>query len=206
MLDNVGGMADHAGDEYRVIGKLEVLPQAPLMLMAGIGKLDGVGPGAYAQDRVSRGSPVQTAMRNCARDEGRSFEAGSQVLASNRCKLLSSKARVVSVAVNVGMISRRVRLREASASEPPMNCRKRIRRCQNRGVTLPPGSARGNPEACPSGIRHVGGAKLNQALARNVRTCAPMQRERSQAAQTARIRVPMRGTGAEQPVVGTKAL
>jgi len=29
-------------------------------------------------------SPVQTAMRNCTRDEGRSFEAGSQVLASNR--------------------------------------------------------------------------------------------------------------------------
>jgi len=86
--------------------------------------------------RVSRGSPVQTAMRNCTRDEGRSFEAGSQVLASNRCKLLSSKAMVVSVAVNVGRISRRVRLREASASEPPMNCRKRIRRCQNRGVTL----------------------------------------------------------------------
>jgi len=33
-----------------------------------------------------------------------------------------------------------------------------------------------------------------------------MQRERSQAAHTARIRVPMRGTGAEQLVVGTKAL
>src|SRR5215216_5214273 len=40
-----------------------------------------------------------------------------------------------------------------------MKCRKRIRRCQNRGVTRPPGSARGKPEACPSGIRHVGGAK-----------------------------------------------
>ena len=89
-----------------------------------------------ASGRVSRGSPVQTAMRNCTRDEGRSFEAGSQVLASNRCKLLSSKAMVVSVAVNVGRISRRVRLREASASEPPMNCRKRIRRCQNRAVPI----------------------------------------------------------------------
>ena len=44
-----------------------------------------------------------------------------------------------------------------------MKCRKRIRRCQNRGVTLPPGSVRGNPEARQSGIRHVGGAKLNQA-------------------------------------------
>src|SRR5205823_6003562 len=189
-----------------------------------------------AVGRVSRASPVQTVVRNYTRDEGRPFEAGSQVQVSNRCKLLSSKAMVVSVAVNVGTISRRVGLREASASEPPMNCRKRIRRCQNRGVTLPPGSARGNPEACPSGIRHVGGAKLNQALGRNslaqampgadgalqsltsfhslrvgnaggrlvrnVRTCPPMQRERSQAAQTARIRVPMRGAGAEQPVVG----
>jgi hypothetical protein len=180
-------------------------------LMPSIGQQESVSVRKFnrlksAQGRVSRGSPVQTAIRNCTRDEGRSFEAGSQVLASNRCKLLSSKAMVVSVAVNVGRISRRVRLREASASEPPMNCRKRIRRCQNRGVTLPPGSARGNAEACPSGIRHVGGAKLNQALVRNVRTCAPMQRERSQAAQTARIREPMRSTGTEQPVVGTKVL
>src|SRR6266567_2950013 len=107
---------------------------------------------------------------------------------------------------NAGARFRQARLREASASKPPMKCRKRIRRCQNRGVTLPPGSVRGEPEACPSGIRHVGGAKLNQALVWNVRTCSPMQRERSQAAQTARIRVPTRSTGTEQPVVGTKAL
>jgi hypothetical protein len=31
---------------------------------------------------VSRVSPVQTAMRNCMRDEGRSLEAGNQVLIS----------------------------------------------------------------------------------------------------------------------------
>src|SRR6516162_5938870 len=149
-------------------------------------------------------SPVQTAMRNCTRDEGRSFEAGSQVLASNRCKLLSSRAMVVSVAVNVGRISRRVRLREASASEPSMNCRKRFRRCQNRGVTLPPGSVRENPEACPSGIRHVGGAKLNQALVWNVRTWPAMRREKAQAAQTARPKVPMRRLGADCSVVVMK--
>src|ERR1039458_9500871 len=82
---------------------------------------------------------------------------------------------------------RQARLREASASEPSMKCRKRIRRCQNRGLTLPPRSTRGNPEVCPSGIRHVDGAKLNQAFVRNVRTCAPMQREKSQAAKTARM-------------------
>jgi hypothetical protein len=63
--------------------------------------------------RVSRGSPVQTAMRNCTRDEGRSFEVGNQVLISSHRKPLSSKAMVVNVAVNVGRISRRVRLRES---------------------------------------------------------------------------------------------
>jgi len=72
---------------------------------------------------------------------------------------------------NVGTRSRQVRPREASASEPPMKCRKRIRRCQNRGVTLPPGGVRELPEGCSSGIRHVGGAKLGQALVWNVRTC-----------------------------------
>ena len=47
---------------------------------------------------VSRVTPVQTAMRNCTRDEGRSFEVGNQVLISSHRKLLSSKAMVVNVA------------------------------------------------------------------------------------------------------------
>ena len=51
---------------------------------------------------VSRASPVQTAVRNCTRDEGGPFEVGNQVLISSHCKLLSSKAMVVSVAGNVG--------------------------------------------------------------------------------------------------------
>src|SRR2546430_14513715 len=67
-------------------------------------------------------------------------------------------------------------------------------------------SSGGKPGSCPGGSGHVGGAKLNQALVRNVRTCPPMQRERSQAAQTARIRVPMRSTGAEQPVIVMKVV
>ena len=47
---------------------------------------------------VSRVSPVQTALRNCTRDEGRSFEVGNQVLISSHRKLLLSKATVVNVA------------------------------------------------------------------------------------------------------------
>ena len=49
-------------------------------------------------DLVSRVSPVQTALRNCTRDEGRSFEVGNQVLISSHRKLLLSKAMVVNVA------------------------------------------------------------------------------------------------------------
>ncbi len=51
---------------------------------------------------VSRVSPVQTALRNCTRDEGWPLWFGSQVLIPNRCKLLSLRAMVVSVAEKSG--------------------------------------------------------------------------------------------------------
>ena len=47
---------------------------------------------------------MSTTVRNCTRDEGGPFEAGSQVLASSHRKLLSSKAMVVSVAETPGQI------------------------------------------------------------------------------------------------------
>ena len=64
----------------------------------------------------------------------------------------------------------------------------------------------GCPDDCPGGIRHVGGAKPDQALVRNVRTCRPDAKGKVQVAKTARAKVLMRGTGAEQPVVGLKVL
>src|SRR4029077_10331265 len=51
---------------------------------------------------VSRAWAVQTAMRNCTRDEGGPFEVGNQVLTSSHRKLLSSKAMVVNVAETSG--------------------------------------------------------------------------------------------------------
>src|SRR5262249_21400880 len=56
---------------------------------------------------VSRVSPVQTALRNCTRDEGRSFEVGNQGLISSHRKLLLSKAMVVNVAETSGLDSDR---------------------------------------------------------------------------------------------------
>jgi hypothetical protein len=59
-------------------------------------------PSMSALGLVSRVSPVQTAIRSCTRDEGRSFEVGNQVLISSHRKLLSSKAMVVNVAEKSG--------------------------------------------------------------------------------------------------------
>src|SRR5258708_21024678 len=56
----------------------------------------------------------------------------------------------------------------------------------------------------PSGIRHVGGANLNWAPVRNVRTWPAMPREKAQAAPTARLKVPMRRLGADCLVVAMK--
>ena len=86
--------------------------------------------------RVLRVSPVQTAVRNCTRDEGRSFEICSQVLVSKPLQAAVVKSDGGERCSQRWDQSQRVRLREASASEPSMKCRKRIRRCQNRGVTL----------------------------------------------------------------------
>ena len=95
--------------------------------------------------RVSRAPHGLSAARNCTRDEGGPFGFGDQEPISSHRRLLRAKAVVVSVAETPGQRFRQAWSREASASEPLQKCRKRISRCQNRGVTLPPGSARGMP-------------------------------------------------------------
>jgi hypothetical protein len=145
-------------------------------------------------------------MWSCTRDEGRPLEVGSQVRASNPCKLRSSRAIVVSVAVKGGRQSRQVGSGEASASEPLMKCRNAIDDVKTGGSSSSRDRFGGCPEDRPSDIRHVGGAKPDQALVWNVRTCRLDAKGDIRAARTARIRVPMRGTGAEQLVVEGKVL
>ena len=155
---------------------------------------------------VSRVVPVQTALRNCVRDEGRSLGFRQSGADPKPLQAAVVKSDGGERCRKVGTRSRQVRSREASESEPSMKCRKRIRRCQNRGLASLPGLARGLLEGCPSGIRHVGGAKLDQAFAWNVRTCRPDIKGDVQAAKSARTRVPMRDTGTERFVVGMKVL
>src|ERR1022692_1393119 len=66
------------------------------------------------------------------------------------------------------------------------------------------GISLGDARDGPSGIRHIGGAKLNRALVWNVRTWPAMPREKVQAAPTARPKVPMRRRGADCLVIALK--
>jgi hypothetical protein len=145
-------------------------------------------------------------MWNCMRDEGSPLAAGSQVQAANHCKLRSLRAIVVSVAAKGGARPRQVWSGEASESEPLMTCRNALDDVETGGATFPRDKLGGCPEDRPSGIRHVSGAKPDRALVWNVRTCRPDAKGGVRAAKTARARVPMRGTGTEQFVVGMKVL
>ena len=57
----------------------------------------------------------------------------------------------------------------------------------------------------PDGIRLKGGVNLDQALIWNGRTCRPDAKGFGQVGGPRETREPIRGTGAEQPVVGLKA-
>src|SRR3954452_3447497 len=150
------------------------------------------GTWTVCHEHISRAKEVWC----CTRDEGRPLEVRSQVPASNPCKLRPSRAIVVSVAAKGGRQSRQVRSGEASESELLRTCRKAKGDVKTGGSSSFRDQVGGCPEDCPSGIRNVGGAKPDQALVGNVRTCRSDAKGDVQAAQTARIRVPRRGTGA----------
>src|ERR1700722_16583255 len=82
---------------------------------------------------------------------------------------------------------------------------KQNRRCQNGGVSHSGTSLGGVLKPGPDGIRLKGGVNLNQALAWNGRTCRPDAKGKGRVGSPCETRVPMRDTGAEQPVVGLKA-
>ena len=98
-----------------------------------------------------------------------------------------------------------MRFGETSESEPLMTCRKRMDDAETGGKSLTRDESGGWPDCCPDGIRHEGGVTLSQALAWNVGTCRPDAKGEVQVGSPTRARVLMRGTGAEQSVVGLMA-
>jgi hypothetical protein len=90
-------------------------------------------------------------------------------------------------------------------SEPLMRYRNVFKRRRNRDLHFYPASKGWErPAYCPTGVRHEGGVTLRRASIRNTGTCRSDVKGEIQAVITARIRVPMRSTGTEMPVVGKK--
>jgi hypothetical protein len=144
-------------------------------------------------------------VRNCARDEGRSLGVGLQEQAPNHLKLRWLRARVVSIkeksrrkiAAGMGQGDERKRTTDEVSKHP--------KKTSKLGAYLTPGQAQGEPAYCLGGVRHRGGVTLVQALGWNVGTCRPDVKGETQVERPTRVRVPRRGTGAEQPVVARKS-
>ena len=97
--------------------------------------------------------------------------------------------------------------REQWGTKPLMTCRYVYNRRRKRDLHFYPAS-RGwkRPAYFPTGVRHEGGVTLGWGSIRNTGTCRSDVKGEIQAAVAARIRVPMRSTGAEMLVVGKKVL
>ena len=52
VLDDVGGMADDAGDDHFALRKFHIFPNTPLVLVARVGGLDRVGVGLHLENDI----------------------------------------------------------------------------------------------------------------------------------------------------------
>ena len=158
----------------------------------------------------------------CASDGGRSSGVAVQAEIPNHRRLRRSRAGVVSAAVDVSLLAGQVCDEKTNMCEPLLTRRNETTMASKPGSVGGPGtkarcggSSVGELPVCgPGGARCIGGVSSSQALAWNRRTCRPDRdgqgfwpREgEPQAANTASARVPMRGTGADRPVVAVRAL
>src|SRR6202040_1541777 len=70
------------------IARAQPYPSRPVRIIIPFPAGQATDTVARLMGLVSRVAPVHTAVRNCTRDEGRSFEVGNQVLISSHRKLL----------------------------------------------------------------------------------------------------------------------
>src|SRR5215475_4921384 len=110
---------------------------------------------------------------------------------------------VVSVQEKAGQ-TRQVCAEKTNVSESLMKCRKRMNVIKTGVQSLLRDEARGTPAYCPSGDRHRGGVSSAQALMRNEGTSSLDAQGSPSSGRPARGRVPMRGGGADKPVVVMK--
>lgn len=128
-----------------------------------------------------------------------------QAEAANHRKVLRSRAGVLSVAEKAHEM-RQVCIEKANESEPPLKCRNVVGGIKTESNSVSWDEIWKQPVYCPGGARHEGGASSIQALAWNGRTCRVDEKGEAQVAETTRVRVPMRPTGADRLVVAMKPL
>ncbi len=52
MLDEIAVVADDAGNKNLAVGKFDFFPDTPLVIVAGIGRLNGISAGAHLEDQI----------------------------------------------------------------------------------------------------------------------------------------------------------
>ena len=122
----------------------------------------------------------------------------------NHLSLLSLKGWVASERKR-GEITLQVRTRKMSETKPLLKGRKIIEDIKTNGSPKRWDKHRRNLITDLCGVRLIGGMSLVQALVWNVGTCRFDAKGNIQVAKTMRVKVPMRSTGAEQPVVVMKS-
>ena len=145
-------------------------------------------------------------VRCCTGDEGRPLGTGLQEQVSNHLKLRRLRAGVVSVKEKARGILRQVRIKETNASKPLMKCRKRMNGVKTGRSSLAQDKSEGRPVYCSGGVRHEGGVNLISGSCVERGNLSPRCEGRNSSGGPTRVRVPMRGTGAEQPVVAVKSM
>jgi len=140
----------------------------------------------------------------CTRDGGRPLGLGLQDQGPNHRKLLRHNG-CGGERFGKGVARlRQVSAGKANVSEPLSTCRKYIGVIETRLQSLAWDKLGGSPAYWPSGDRHQGGASPVQALVRNVGTCCLDVKGEAASGRTVSARVPMRGEGADRPVVAMK--
>ena len=134
----------------------------------------------------------------------RPLASGVQALVANRLELRWSRARVVSVKEKARKTCQ-VRAGKTSASEPLMK-RRNCKLASKPGRLRCPGMSVGETCLLPAWRPALRWRESDSGSYLELENLSPRCQGRSPSGSPTRIRVPMRGTGAEWPVVALKAV
>ena len=142
---------------------------------------------------------------NSIKDEGRSFEIGLQDQVSNHLIVMDIKSICGERMGRRWNIIHQVCTEKMNESEPPMKCRKCKDIIETKLSALAWDKIWKVPVYCPSGGRHIGGMSSDTGFYREHGNLSSRCKGRTSSGRTTRVRVPMRGTGADQLVVVKKS-